>query len=91
MVGIDIADSIVVRRTINKGTKIVEEKLEALVWAGKKFKQHEKERLQNFGDSGIVRGKGTSISRLGDLRETLVPDPHGFYMSTGRGTGRVKM
>jgi len=91
MVGIDIADTIVVRRSINKGTKIITETHKPLVWAGKKFKEHEMERLKNAGDYSIVTAKGTGKLRLGSLRVTQVPDPRGFSMSTRRGTGLVKL
>ena len=41
MTGMDFVDTIVVRRTINKGTKIVSGKVEPPNWAGKAFKEYE--------------------------------------------------
>jgi len=46
MVGFDIASTIVVRRTIEKGTKVVEEPLKKLNFAGAEFKKYQKEKLQ---------------------------------------------
>jgi hypothetical protein len=87
MVGIDFVDTIVVRRVADKGTKIIEEKIQESNWAGKNFKEYEKKRRELAGDRGLVSSKGTKILRIKQMRETLIPDTSGRLMSTSRGTG----
>ncbi len=87
MVGIDIADTIVVRRTIEKGTKVVEERVKKLNFAGAEFKKYQKEKLKLAGDIGLASGKGTGIIHLSKMYETRIPSTKGLLMSTGRGTG----
>ena len=87
MVGIDFVDTIVVRRVADKGTKIIEEKIQESNWAGKNFKQYEKKLRELAGDRGLASCKGTKILRIKQMRETTIPDASGFLMSTGRGTG----
>ncbi len=62
MVGFDIASTIVVRRSIEKGTKIVEEPLKKLNFAGVEFKKYQKGKLQIAGDIGLSSSKGTALS-----------------------------
>jgi len=87
MVGIDFADTIVVRRVVDKGTKIIEEKIKVANWAGKNFKQYEKELRELAGDRVLASCKGTKTLRIKQMRETTIPDTSGLLMSTGRGTG----
>jgi len=87
MVGIDIASTIVVRRTIEKGTKVVEERLKKLNFAGAEFKKYQKEKLKIAGDIGLVSSKGTGLVHLSKMLETQIPSTKGLLMSTGRGTG----
>ena len=86
MVGIDIADTIVVRRVTEKGTKIVEEKLHTQNWAGKSFKEYEKGRRGIAGDRGLSSSKGTKVVRLNQMIETTIPETSGLMISSGRGT-----
>ena len=86
MVGIDIADTIVVRRVAEKGTKIIEEKLHTQNWAGKSFKDYEKKRRVLAGDRGLASSKGTKVVRLKQLIETAIPNTSGLMISSGRGT-----
>ena len=86
MVGIDIADTIVVRRVAEKGTKIVEERISSQNWAGKNFKEYEKKRRVLAGNRGLASLKGTKLVRLSQLKETAIPDTSGLKISTGRGT-----
>ena len=74
MVGIDIADTIVVRRVAEKGTKIIEEKLHTQNWAGKSFKDYEKKRRELAGDRGLSSFKGTKVVRLNQMIETAIRD-----------------
>ncbi len=86
MAGIDIADTIVVRRVAEKGTKIVEEKLQSQNWAGKSFKEFEKKRRVLAGNRGLASCKGTKTVRLTQMRDTVIPDTSGLILSSGRGT-----
>jgi hypothetical protein len=86
MVGIDIADTIVVRRTIEKGTKVVEERVKKLNFAGAEFKKYQKEKLKLAGDIGLASSKGTSIVHLSKMYETEIPSTKGLLMSASRGT-----
>jgi len=87
MTGIDYADTIVVRRTIEKGTKVVEEKVKKLNFAGAEFKKYQKEKLNLAGDIGLVSSKGTDLIHLSQMYDTQIPSTKGLLMSTGRGTG----
>jgi len=87
MVGIDIASTIVVRRSVEKGTKIILEPVKKLNFAGAEFKKYQKEQLKIAGDIGLASSKGTGIVHLSKMRETQIPSTSGLLMSTGRGTG----
>ncbi len=87
MVGFDIASTIVVRRTIEKGTKVIEEPLKKLNFAGAEFKKYQKEKLLVAGDIGLSSSKGTGLIHLSKMFETEIPTTKGLLMSTGRGTG----
>ena len=87
MVGIDIASTIVVRRSVEKGTKIISEPVKKLNFAGAEFKKYQKEKLKIAGDIGLASSKGTGIVHLSKMRETQIPSTSGLLMSTGRGTG----
>ena len=88
MSGIDFADTIVVRRAVEKGTKIVSVKgIKPLKWAGKSFKESQLERLEKAGDPVLASGKGTQRIRVGSMMTTQVPDTKGLTILTGRGTG----
>ena len=88
MPGIDFIDTIVVRRTVEKGTKIVPVTgIKPLKWAGKSFKESQQERLEKAGDPVLASGKGTQRIRLSSMMETQVPDTKGLTLLTGRGTG----
>ena len=64
MTGIDFVDTIVVRRTTNKGTTVFQEAFKPSPWAGKDFKKHEEERLKLAGDLWIIAAKGTKKTKL---------------------------
>ena len=87
MLGIDIADAIVVRRSVEKGTKIIEEPIKKPNFAGAEFKNYQKQKLEFAGDIGLASSKGTGIVHLSKLKETKVPSTKGRMLSTGRGTG----
>ncbi len=77
----------VVRRSINKGTKFIDEPIKPSYWTGKEFKEKEIERLRLAGDLMIISGKGTQKIRLSEMQQTTTPETKGRYISTGKGTG----
>ncbi len=87
MVGIDFVDTIVVRQSIEKGTKIIETPIKKLNWAGVEFKKYETESRKLAGDIGLASSRGTGLVHLGKLAETEIPSLKGLHISTGRGTG----
>ena len=88
MTGIDFVDTIVVRRAVEKGTKIIPVKgIKPLKWAGKSFKESQEERIKEAGDPVLASGKGTQRIRLSSMMSTQVPDTKGLTLLTGRGTG----
>ena len=87
MVGIDFVDTIVVRQSIEKGTKIIEKPIKKLNWAGPEFKKYEKVSRKLAGDVGLASSRGTGLVHLDKLAETEIPSLKGLHISTGRGTG----
>ena len=86
MTGMDFVDTIVVRRTINKGTKVVSEKLEPPKWAGKAFKEYEQKRLERVGDMVLSSRRGTEQILLSSIPQTFIPELKGHVLVSGRGT-----
>lgn len=64
MVGIDIADTIVVRRSVDKGTRMVQDRIKKLNFAGEEFKKYQKENQKITGNIGLASSKGTGIVHL---------------------------
>ncbi len=89
--GLDFKDTIVVRRSINKGTKIIEEPIKKANWTGEEFQKTEEDRLKLAGNMQIMSAKGTKKIRLADMAKTNPTFPKGYYISTGKGTGRMKI
>ena len=91
MSGIEFVDTIVVRRSVEKGTRIISEPVKPSNWAGKEFKRHESKRLELAGDLMIMSGKGTSKIKLSEMQKSKTPEIKGHYIVTGRGTGISKL
>ena len=87
----DFKDTVIVRRTINKGTKVIDETIKKANWTGAEFKKYEYERLKLAGDIYIMSAKGTKRIRLADIEQTNPTLPKGYYITTGKGTGRMKI
>ena len=87
MVGINFVDTIIVRQSVDKGTKIIKKPVKNLNWAGSEFKKYEKQSRKLVGDMGLVSSKGTSLVHLGKLAKTEIPSIKGVHISTRRGTG----
>ncbi len=87
MTGINYADTIIVRRSVEKGTRIIEEKVHPLTWAGQEFKDLEHKRLEKAGNIKLVSGKGTKTFFMSSMADTQIPSLSGLALVTGRGTG----
>ena len=87
MTGFDIADTIIVRRTVEKGTKIIEETVKKSNWAGQEYKEFQKKKMKFAGDISLASSKGTGTVHLGKMLETQIPSTKGHLLCISRGTG----
>jgi len=91
MSGINFVDTIVVRRSINKGTATTSEPTQPSEFMGDQNKSKTDERMSLAGDLWIMSGKGTTKINLSEMAKTKSVDLKGYYISTGKGTGRIKL
>ena len=87
MTGINFVDTIIVRRSTEKGTKIIKEPAKKLSWAGNEFKRSQKKKQRLVGNVGLLSSKGTKMIHLDQMYETKIPSTSGLHLSTGKGTG----
>ena len=87
MTGVDFVDTVVVRRSVEKGTKTIKESTKKLRWAGHEFKKIQKQKQKLAGNMGLISSKGTRIIHLDQMYETQIPSIQGLPLSTGKGTG----
>ena len=90
MTGIDFKDAIVIRSS-NKGTSTITGPVKPSEFMGAENKKIDSERLKLAGDLWIMSAKGTSRIHLSEMEEEKKVDLKGHYISTGRGTGRIKL
>ena len=88
--GIDFIDTIVVRST-NKGTSTTSGPAVPSEFMGQQNKTNEEKRLKLAGDLWIMSAKGTGRIHLSEMEDEKKVDLKGHYISTGRGTGRIKL
>lgn len=89
--GINFIDTIVVRQTSNKGTSSSDAPIKPVDYMGDETKQKNLDRLKLAGDMWIMSAKGTSKIKISEMREAKPIDMKGRYVSTGKGTGRIKI
>lgn len=89
--GLDFRDTIIVRRTIHKGTKVVEEPLGESTFFDAGFDKQEDKRLKLAGDLMIMSAKGTKKIRLSEMDRTKPTLPKGMNISTEKGTATRKL
>ena len=89
--GIDFVDTVVVRRSLNKGTASTNEPTSQAEFMGEQNKQNAMDRMKLAGDLWIMSAKGTSKIKLSEMREPKKVDTEGYYISTGKGTGRIRI
>ena len=78
-------------RSINKGTSIISGPASPSEFMGPQNKKNDIERLKLAGDLAIMSAKGTSKIKLSEMNEPKKIDLKGYYISTSKGTGRIKI
>ena len=89
--GINFADTIIVRHTSERGTSSSESPIKPVDFMGDENRQQNIDRLKLAGDLWIMSAKGTSKIHLSEMREPKPVDTKGRYVSTCKGTGRIKI
>ncbi len=89
--GINFIDTIVVHRSLNKGTTTTDEPTTTAEFMGNENKLNTEERMKLAGDLWIMSCKGTSKIKLSEMRKSKPVDFKGYYISTGKGTGRTRL
>ena len=84
-------DTKVVRYVTEKGTSSTVEPVKTIGFMGEGDQKIGEARLKLAGDLWIMSGKGTTKIKLSDLQKPKFPEMKGFYISTGKGTGRIKL
>lgn len=80
-----------IRRTVNKGTKTIEEPLKNQNWTGEEFFDYEEKRLALAGDLMIMSAKGTKATRLSAMERKRPILPKGHTVSVRKGTETRKL
>ena len=91
MSGINFSDTIVVRHTLERGTASTDKPVLPAEFMGKETSKANEDRLKLAGDLWIMSAKGTSKIKLSEMRKTKPVDLKGHYLTTGKGTSRVKV
>jgi len=91
MTGINFADTIVVRQTLERGTAFVDKPVLPADFMGKETSKTNEDRLKLAGDLWIMSAKGTSKIKLSEMQKEKTAEIKGHYITTGRGTNRVKL
>ena len=90
--GINFIDTIVVRHNIERGTASKEKLVLPAEFIGKETTKINENRLKLAGDLMIMSEKGTKKIRLSEMEKPTLPaDFKGHYISSGKGTTRVKI
>jgi hypothetical protein len=90
MTGINFKDTVVVRTT-ERGTSTIKGHVESSEFMGSQNKENGEDRLKLAGDIWIMSAKGTTKIKLSELEKPKKVDLKGQYISTGKGTGRIKI
>jgi hypothetical protein len=91
MTGINFIDTIVVRQNLERGTASTDKPVLPVDFMGKETSKTNEDRLKLAGDLWIMSAKGTSKIKLSEMQKEKTVDLKGHYISTGRGTSRVKL
>ena len=88
---IDFRDTIVVRQSMNKGTKTIDKPIKESNFYDEGFDQKEEKRLKLAGDLMIMSAKGTKKIRLNEMLRKKSTLPKGMTISTEKGTKTRKL
>jgi hypothetical protein len=88
---IKFIDTIVVRHNVERGTSSEEKPVLPAEFMGKQNTQANENRLKLAGDLMIMSAKGTKKIKLSELEKPTLPADFKGYITTGKGTGRVKI
>lgn len=90
--GINFIDTIVVRHTKERGTATEDKPILPAEFIGENTTKINDQRLELAGDLMIMSAKGTKKIKLSELEKPTLPaDFKGHYITTGKGTTRVKI
>ena len=73
------------------GTSSSESPIISVDFMGEENNKQNLDRLKLAGDMWIMSAKGTSRIHLSEMRVAKPVDTKGKYISTGKGTGRIKI
>lgn len=90
MTSIDSKDRSIVSST-NKGTSVIHGPVSPSEFMGPQNKEKAEERLKLAGDLWVLSAKGTTKIKLSDMNEPKKVEHKGLYISTGKGTGRIRI
>ncbi len=89
--GINYIDTIVVRQNLERGTAFTDQPVLPAEFMGKETSRANEDRLKLAGDLWIMSAKGTSKIKLSEMQKEKTIDLKGHYITTGKGTSRVKL
>ena len=89
--GIDFIDTKLIRQVSERGTCSSESPIKSVDFMGDENRKNNLDRLNLAGDMWIMNARGTSRIHLSEMKEPKVVDGKGKYISTGKGTGRIKI
>ena len=76
----------------NRGTKRDSPKKRVSNWTGKDFKKFAKDQLKKIDDDEIINiNRGTGRAFVSDIKKKAGKQTKPKYITTGRGTKRVKV
>ena len=91
MTGINYIDTIVVRQNLERGTTYTDQPVLPAEFMGKETSKVNEDRLKLAGDLWIMSAKGTSKIKLSEMQKEKTVDLKGHFITTGKGTSRVKL
>jgi len=91
MTGINYIDTIVVRQNLERGTAFTDQPVLPAEFMGKETSKVNQDRLKLAGDLWIMSAKGTSKIKLSEMQKEKTVDFKGHFITTGKGTSRVRL
>ena len=90
--GVNFIDTIVVRHITERGTASENKPVLPVEFMGNQTSKINEDRLKLAGDLMILSAKGTSKINLSQMSKPTLPrDFKGHYITTAKGTGRIKL